>query len=379
MASEQVGRREIELGVVGTVISVIEARWPARARWLLPVLLGAALAWVVTSRMSPRGGPVAAGWSGTTMGTTYTVQLGTRSHVEDAALRASVERELDRINRLMSTYDSRSELSRFNRYTGSDPFALSPSTLTVLIAARDISERSGGVFDPTVAPLVNAWGFGPDGPTAVPSDMELAALRKRVDFRSIVIEPGAGTAIKRRPDVTLDLSAIAKGYGVDRVAAVLEDAGIRDYLVEVGGEVKGRGTKGDGTSWRVGIEAPTPGVRSIFDALPLADIAVATSGDYRNFYERNDTTWSHIIDPRTGRPIAFIGRTVSVFHPEAMVADAWATALTVLDVDAGLRLAEREGVAALMVITTDDGFTARSTPAFAAYRRRVESAEGAVR
>lgn len=346
------------------------------SRWLGAAVL-LVLAGVVVLRLdSPRGRTAPAEFTGVTMGTTYSVKLGARESVDDLRVRSAVEGALREVNDLMSTYDPESELSRFNRYTGVEPFAFSPATMRVLETARTITERSGGVFDPTVGPLVDAWGFGPDGSTTTPTDRELTALVARVGFDLIQLDDEAGTATKRRPDVTLDLSAIAKGYGVDRVAAALDAEGIENYLVEVGGEVKGRGTRTDGVPWRIGVEAPVRGARAIFEALPLADMAVATSGDYRNYYERDGTTWTHIVDPRTGRPVPFVGRSISVFHPEAMVADAWATALTVLDLDAALRLAEREGIAAFVVVAGPDGFTSHSTPAFAAYRAAVETPVG---
>ncbi|MBN1441862.1 MAG: FAD:protein FMN transferase, partial [Planctomycetes bacterium] len=253
--------------------------------------------------------------SGTTMGTYFDLKIvlpagGGWDDLKMGDLAADIEECLKDVNAKMSTYIPDSELSRFNRHPDASPVKASPELLDVLLLAREISELSGGAFDITVGPIVNAYGFGPVARRdRLPADDELEALRDRVGFRKLVIDEAAGTIAKQRPDIYCDLSAIAKGYGVDRVADLLEERGIADYMVEIGGEVRARGRNQDGRPWRIGVQKPVDdplgehlGVQRI---LELTGAAVATSGDYRNFVlDEGGRRISHSIDPRTGRPVA---------------------------------------------------------------------------
>lgn len=303
---------------------------------------------------------------GATMGTMYAVKIDAPlTPAERAAIADTIKGRLAEVNRLMSTYDSASELSRFNRHESTTPFAVSPLLLEVVGIAQKISERSEGAFDVTVAPLVDAWGFGPAGrPSAAPTESELHSLKTRVGYRQVTADSEAGMLVKRNPKTVLDLSAVAKGYGVDRVADALMQLGASSFLVEVGGELRAGSGKRDGTPWRVGIERPDTALRSVYRPINLVNQGVATSGDYRNFYVLDGVRYAHIIDPRTGRPIPWVGFSVTVVHPKAAVADAWATALTVLGPDRGYAVAEREGIAALFVVPSEGGFTSRETAAF---------------
>ncbi len=342
------------------------ARRSRRAKLLLPlgllILVGLTVWRLVLT--GPERAPYEFG--GMTMGTTYSVKIDAPlTAAERAAIADTIDGRLTEVDRLMSTYDSASELSRFNRHASTEPFVVSPPVLEVFAIARAVSERSGGAFDVTVAPLVDAWGFGPAGrPSAAPTEAQLSSLRTRMGYRLVRADRAAGTLVKENPNTVLDLSAVAKGYGVDRVADALLTLGIGSFLVEVGGELRAGGRKRDGTAWRVGIERPDTAMRSVYRALDLIDEAIATSGDYRNFYEYDGMQYAHIIDPRTGRPIPYTGASVTVIDPRAAVADAWATALSVLGPDEGYDLAERELVAALFVIPSDDGFTSKGTTRF---------------
>ena len=306
-------------------------------------------------------------FAGATMGTTYRVRVDADlSELDRDRVRTLIEARLDRVDRLMSTYDSTSELSRFNRTSATGPVRVSPALLEVLAMALEVSRRSGGAFDVTVAPLVDAWGFGPPGrPVRVPGEAELAALRASVASGGITLDHSAGSISKVTSETVVDLSAIAKGYGVDRVAVGLAELGLTRFLVEVGGEVRAAGKRWDGRAWRVGIESPDERTRSVYGVVELVDEALATSGDYRNFYDSDGERYAHIIDPRTGSPIRFHGSSVSVVHAEAAMADAWATALTVLGPEAGYELARREDVAALFVMRSNQGSLSRATPLFA--------------
>jgi thiamine biosynthesis lipoprotein len=313
------------------------------------------------------------------MGTNYSVKLAVADlpAEERAAIRRIIEARLGRVDRLMSTYRPDSELSRFNRHGANEPFPVAPETLAVFRIAHEVSDLSGGAFDVTVGPLVAAWGFGAADPIpAPPPDAELERLRARVGFERIQIDADAGTLAKTVAGAVCDLSAIAKGYAVDQVAAALEEKGYGDFLVEIGGEVRARGQRLDGAFWRVAIERPDSAPRGAFEVIPLRDVALATSGDYRNYYEVAGRRISHTIDPRSGRPVEHALASVSVLHADAIHADALATALNVLGPEAGYALAESEGLAAYFIVRRADGSLAsRETPAFERLRGAAEAAE----
>jgi len=307
---------------------------------------------------------------GATMGTGYTVRVtALPPALNQADLQALVELELQRVNAAMSTYDPLAEISRFNQHQGDDWFAVSPDLAQLVQRAQDIGVQTGGAFDITVGPLVDAWGFGTAGPRdSPPSAAELAAARAKVgmDRLSQRVDPPA--LRKATPTLRIDLSAIAKGYGVDRVAAALEAAGIDNYLVEIGGELRTRGRRHDGAMWRVGIEQPAPDGRRVQLALPMhRDGAVATSGDYRNFFETDGQRYAHIIDPRTGEPVNHELASVTVIADNCAMADGWATALSVLGPGEGYQLAENAGLAALFIERRDEAFEERRTSAFDAW------------
>ena len=309
---------------------------------------------------------------GTTMGTSYSVVVDADLSAADRErVRSAVEERLDELNRMMSTYDPASELSRFNRYRGEEPVQASRELIEVLEMAREVSERSGGALDVTVGPLVEAWGFGPatgvddvdDVEGRSPSDAELERLRRAVGYDGIFVDRARGTIGKTHPETRVDLSAIAKGYAAESVSAALSALGFERSLVEVGGELAASGARRSGQPWRVGIESPDERAPGVWGTLALAGEGVATSGDYRDYYERDGVRYAHIIDPRTGRPI--ISRTVSVtvVHESAAMADAWATALTVLGPEEGYELARRAGLAALFIQAAGGEPMWRATPA----------------
>ena len=304
------------------------------------------------------------------MGTTFAVRVAAEGLGEArvAALREAVERVLARIDGRMSTWRPESELSRFNRRQSTEPFPVSADTLAVFRHALEISALTGGAFDVTVAPLVDAWGFGPAGrPAAFPDSAEIERLRARVGYRQLTVDAAASTIRKSHAAVSADLSALAKGYAVDEVAELLLAEGIESFLVEVGGEVRAGGRSARGDAWRVGIERPAPGPPALQRQLALRDRALATSGDYRNYHELDGTRLPHAIDPRSGRPVAHGLASASVIDPLCVRADALATALEVLGPDEGFALAAANGWAALLIVRQPDGtLQERETPAFTA-------------
>lgn len=324
---------------------------------------------LLLSGCEPRVDYEAHRFSGPTMGTTFNVTLVVTDQspsVDPSTIQAGLERELAQINQQMSTYIDDSELMQFNRSEVGQWQSLSAPLAEVLAISRRISERSEGAFDITVGPLVDLWGFGPQAePEQVPSDAAIAAARSEMGYAQVALD---GQRARRLSDVRLDLSAVAKGYGVDHLADWLEAQGYEHYLVEIGGEVRLSGSSPRGDAWRIGVEQPSLVQGDGRKALALTDIAMATSGDYRNYYERDGVRYSHTIDPRTGRPIAHRLASVTVLAPTSAEADAWATALNVLGPEAGMALAEREKLPVYMIVKTDDGFTDDYSSAFTPWR-----------
>jgi thiamine biosynthesis lipoprotein len=301
--------------------------------------------------------------AGPTMGTRYTIKIAAETsstEAQRAALEAAVERALEAVDGSMSTWREDSELARFNRH-GTEPFAASDELLEVVEKAIEISQATGGAFDVTVGPLVDAWGFGSEVVIGAPPDEQIERLLESTGTDRLALDTAGGTLAKDRQDLRVDLSALAKGYAVDQVAAVLSEAGFSSFMVEIGGEVVTRGRKADGESWRIGVEVPDPERRAVQTAVALDGAALATSGDYRNFRLEDGRRISHIIDPRTGRPVTHQLTSVSVIAPSCMIADAWATALTVLGPAEGTALARQQGLAALFIFRRDDGTLAEET------------------
>jgi len=308
-------------------------------------------------------------FEGATMGTTYTVKVidPAMSQAEQAATRDAIRAALDAVDGSMSTYKPDSELSRFNRAGAGEPFKLSAAVIHVFLLAQDVSEATGGAFDVTVGPFVNAWGFGPVKRATAPSDAELASIRERVGYRKLSIDATAQTIAKARPDMYADLSAIAKGYGVDQVARALDARGLQRYMVEVGGEVRVKGQNAAGKPWQVGIERPDGTTQRAHLVVPMTNMSMASSGDYRNYFEKDGRRYSHEIDPTTGYPIEHRLAAVTVLAPDCALADAYATALLVLGPEKGYALAAQKELAAYFIVRSPDGsFIERQTPAFAA-------------
>ncbi len=310
--------------------------------------------------------------SGRTMGTTYNVKYRpTQTTPTLKALQVEVDALLAEINHTMSTYDPESELSRFNRLRTTDWVSASAPLRDVLKAALEIGAQSEGAFDITVGPLVNLWGFGPEvHPDRIPLERDIAAARRRSGLDKITLSETQPAIRKHHPHVFLDLSGIAKGYGVDRVAELMTAHGIKHFMVEIGGEIRVRGFKDHETPWRIAIEKPLSGERSVHTMLALSDIALATSGNYRNFFEIAGRRYSHTIDPTTGWPVDNHLVSVTVLAETSMRADAWATAFQVLGPERGMAIAERFSLPVLFVVERDGHFEERVCCAFQRYRKQ---------
>ncbi len=303
-------------------------------------------------------------WEQPAMGTTCRVTLsGSISKKTLSALREKINTVFIDVNRQMSTWETETEISRFNASLSLAPFPISQEFSRVVRRALDYSKTTGGAFDPTVKPLVDYWGFGRKtigGP--------IEEIQKSVGWKKVQLKNGA--LIKTNPRLQLDLSAIAKGHGVDRVATLLRENGRTNFLVEIGGEIVAEGNNPSGKSWRVGIESPEPGIafgEKIFQTIELSGRAIATSGNYRNIQIRKDgTRFSHIIDPRTGKPVESNIGAVSVIANQCMNADAMATALFVMGVEKGLQWVEtNQMIEALFIVHAPNGaFTFRRSTGF---------------
>lgn len=312
--------------------------------------------------------------SGETMGTTYTVKYLSDRHNPAPAqqIKTQLDTILKEVNRQMSTYEAGSEISRFNRMqqTGR-PVGISPDFAAVTAEAVRLNRLTEGALDVTVGPLVNLWGFGPDKQILrAPDSGQLARTAETVGIDKIRLLPAQGSRpaslAKTHPEVYLDLSSIAKGFGVDKLALHLESLGIRNYLVEIGGELRGKGRNAENQAWRIGIEQPGPvqsGAAQII--IPLDNSALATSGDYRNFHTDNQgKRLSHIINPQTRRPIDHKLASVSVIADNAMTADGLATGLFVLGEEKALEIARKEQLAVFLIIKTANGYRTEMSPAF---------------
>lgn len=303
--------------------------------------------------------------SGTTMGTTYSIKAQLELNADPAQLQAAIEKQLQEINQQMSTYIDDSELNVFNRSAPNVPHQVSAALREVMAISLLVSEQSSGAFDVTVGPLVNLWGFGPIDVDETPSDEEIAAALGKMGYQYLVLQHNT---LQKNADIAIDLSAIAKGYAVDVLGDLLESRGVHNYMVEIGGELKLKGMGPSGHAWRIGIEKPALGREGALEVINGDNIAIATSGDYRNFYEKDGVRVSHTINPQTGRPITHSLASVTVVTESAAYADAYATALNVLGPKRGFALAEQLDLAAFFIIRDEGEFDVNYTSAFEQYR-----------
>ncbi|MEQ9695572.1 FAD:protein FMN transferase [Shimia sp. SDUM112013] len=290
-------------------------------------------------------------FSGETMGTTYNV-VAIGVDLDEGALGTGIETALADVNGKLSNWDPNSEVSTFSNSPSTLPQSISADFAKVMSAAGEVHVASGGQFDVTLGPLIELWGFGPRKPEdPIPSDVAIAeALSGVGQARLLSLNPEGPTLAKAAPDVGVNLSAIAKGFGIDAVSAVLADAGVEHYMVEIGGDLYARGKNPNGDPWRIGIETPEPGAQGGLELIvPVSDKGMATSGDYRNFFEQDGVRYSHIIDPTTGRPITHRTTSVTVLSENAMLADAWATAMLVLGAERGLKVANDHNLAVYFI------------------------------
>jgi thiamine biosynthesis lipoprotein len=318
--------------------------------------------WITGCSQSPTGVHL----TGQTMGTSYNVKIANVKDVDFQELQDEIDQLLIEVNKQMSTYDPTSELSMFNQWQSTEPFLLSNATLTVLAEAVRLGEMSQGVLDVTVGPLVNLWGFGPSArPDKIPSPELIESTKSRIGLNKLVLHPQS--ASKLHPELYVDLSTIAKGYAVDLIAELLLSKTLTNFLVEIGGEMRISGTKEASRPWRVAIEKPVSKERAVQKIVEIGDNAIASSGDYRNYFEENGVRYSHLIDPRTGYPVKHNLVAVTVIHASSMTADGLATALNVMGKDLAIALAEEHDLAVLLITSENGEFKEYTSAKFASY------------
>ena len=314
--------------------------------------------------------------SGTTMGTTFSVKYVDDSSVSLPAI-AEVEAEINRllveVNRQMSTYIPDSEISEFNRSGSAGWFPVSADFVRVMQAAKELAISTNGALDITLGPVINLWGFGNDGRISTPPDKaQLLQLLEQIGHQKIEVQAQPPALRKQSAELSCDLSAIAKGFGVDKIAEYLRSLGLQNYMVEIGGEVRTSGRNQQGFFWRLGVMTPdTPG--GVQKVIRLNEESMATSGDYLNYFEEDGVRYSHTIDPATGYPITHKLASVTVIHESCMIADGLATAINVLGPEKGFQLAIEQDLAVYMIIREDEGFVEKMSPVFDTIFRRKEN------
>ena len=293
---------------------------------------------------------------GNIFGTTW---AATYQHAPDdlsaEAVKTEIESAFELVNLSMNHYDPESVISDFNQLPPGEPLEVDWDFAYVLTAALALGEATGGAYDVSVSALSDLWGFGPDGPTRLPTQGDIDLSLSQVGVSHLEWQPETRTLAKRVPNLKLDFSSLAKGYAVDLAADALDELGLEHYMLEVGGEVRVRGQSPRGGDWRIAVERPDPTARgSVQTALSVSDTGIATSGDYRNFFESEGRRYSHLIDPKSGYPIQHDVVSVTVVHGSAMMADAWATALIVLGSEEAMALAEERRLAVYLLKRSGD-------------------------
>ncbi|EGM76607.1 membrane-associated lipoprotein involved in thiamine biosynthesis [Rheinheimera sp. A13L] len=292
---------------------------------------------------------------GKTMGTTYHVSYISQPGMPDQQqVQAQIDLALKEVNQVASTYIKDSELSLFNSSDSTEPREASEMLRLLFAEGIRLAQLTDGYLDITVGPLVNLWGFGPTHrPEKVPDDAAITMARTQIGAQYLQLD---GTRVyKTKPQLYVDLSTIAKGYGVDLVAEVLEQQGINNFLAEIGGEIRLKGSSLENKDWTVGLEKPVAEGRVLQRLIRPKDNAVATSGDYRIFFEENNQRYSHLIDPKTGKPVTHMMLSSTVIHPSCMTADGLSTAFMVMGPEKAMELADQQQIAALFIVKNQQG------------------------
>lgn len=310
--------------------------------------------------------------TGKTMGTTYQVKV-VGGDVDVSALKEAIDNRLVELNDVFSTYIPESEISRLNQRQDDEPVQVSEDMRALLRLSKRIYGISGGAFDVTVGPLVNLWGFGPDGPVnGVPTQERIDDVLAEIGFDRLTL---AGSNVTAPSGLVIDMSAIAKGFAVDEISDYLKSRGLTRFMVEIGGEVSGAGLNSAGRAWRIGVETPDRQIRKLHKVLPLLDLGMATSGDYRNFFVHEDIHYSHTLNPVTGWPVTHNMASVTVLHASTAFADAIATAFSVLGPEQTMAIAKAQNLAVFAILRTDTGYRELTSDTLKMYLESVSEYE----
>ena len=306
--------------------------------------------------------------NGLTMGTTYSIKIKTNNNANKRNIRNEIEKILSEINQSMSTYIEESELSIINLSKSSDWQSVSDDLFTVINHAKKISVKTEGAFDITIGPLVNLWGFGSDKvENKIPSDEIIKSVKENTGFQKILLDKTHMKILKSNPNLYIDLSSIAKGFAVDKIALYLDKKKFKNYLIEIGGEIIAKGENAEKKVWQIGIENPNGNNEIIKHTIQLNNMAMATSGNYKNYFKKDDISYSHIIDPATGKPVEHKLASVTVLNHSAMNADALATGFMVLGPEKTLSLANNLKIPIYLIIKNDKYFEEKYNDYFAPF------------
>ena len=313
-------------------------------------------------------GPRVETFSGLQQGTSYHIKVVLDAPERDRKeIEGLIERLFLTVDLALSTYREDSDLSRFNRSESRDWVEVAPSVVQLTALARGVSEKTQGCFDPTIKPLFDLWGFSRAGPQRQPEEAEIRRVQSQIGIEGIELDLEGHRLRKKDPSRTLDLSSIGQGYTVGEIARALEARGLTSYLVEIGGELKVRGLKPDGSHWRVAVEKPTPttaAIQALLDVREVRGTAIMTAGTYRHFFEQDGQVFSHILDPRAGRPVQHNLLSVTVLHEDPTLADLWDTALLCVGEEEAKRLAVQEDLRVLLISDHDHQLIEWTSPAF---------------
>lgn len=283
------------------------------------------------------------------MGTTYkVVAVDPTNKADEAELRSAVTDALTQVNTAMSNWDQGSEISRLNAAPAGAVTQMSPELSQVMQAAAQVNRDSAGSFDTTLGPLIELWGFGAPGARSMPDAAAIDVARGKSGHENSLIM-GQDTVQKKHADAQIYLAGVGKGFGADHVGRAIEKFGISDYLIEIGGDLYASGRNPDGAPWQIGIESPNAADRNILGVIGVSGMGLASSGDYRNYFEVDGQRYSHLIDPSTGRPVAHKTASATVLAENAMMADAWSTAMLILGRERGLEIAREHDIAVQFV------------------------------
>ncbi|WP_024548239.1 FAD:protein FMN transferase ApbE [Siccibacter turicensis] len=307
---------------------------------------------------------------GKTMGTSWRVSLAGVDARRGAELRGKIQAQLDKDDRLLSTWKDDSALMQFNHSSSTDPWPVDAAMADIVTLSLRIGHYTQGAMDITIGPLVNLWGFGPQAqPTVTPDAGQIAAARARTGLQHLRVITAASTQWLQKdiPDLFVDLSTVGEGYAADHLAQLMEREGISRYLVSVGGALASRGMNAEGKPWRVAIQKPTDRENAVQAVVDINGHGISTSGSYRNYYELNGKRVSHVIDPATGQPITHNLVSATVIAPTALEADTWDTGLMVLGLEKAKAVALEQGLAVYLITKEQDGFAVWMSPQFKSF------------